>query len=169
MSDDGIRGQTESTFRLSRLNIFLFDFRMALRFAQYILKRKWPATMNDQSRSRLIYQAFTTSLIVSYSRPFHKSNEGVGLRPARLRPDVGILDDAERGFHKMILDKRDQAYAHSDASAHELKGFDYSASTFSFYKLAFEPLTKAETLMLTKIIRKWISYVKGERVKLRVG
>ena len=78
--------------------------------------------MNPQSGSGLVHLAFNTSLIISYSRPFHKNREGSGLPYARLTSDLADLNDAELAFHQRIIDKRDQAYAHSDAIEHEIEG-----------------------------------------------
>jgi len=158
--------EQNNQFRLSRLNIFLFDFRDARRFAQYILKRKWPRVMNLQSGSGLVHLAFNTSLIISYSRPFHESREGAGLPRARLNPDVALLNDAERAFHQRVLDKRDQAYAHSDAVEHEIEGWDYSGSTVKIYK-PIDPLTEVETRMLAVMIGKWITYLEERRSMLK--
>ena len=158
----GTGQEHDNHFRLSRLNMFLFDFNDARRFAQYILKRKWPRVMNSKSGSGLVHLAFNTSLIISYSRPFHKSREGAGLPRARLNPDVAVLNDAERAFHQRVLDNRDQAYAHSDAIEHEIEGWDYGGSAVQFYKLV-EPLTKDETRMLAAMIGKWIRHLEEQR------
>ena len=153
-------------FRLSRLNIFLFDFRQARRFAQYILKRKWPKAMKRRSTLELVYLAFNTSLIISYSRPFHRSRDGAGLPDACLNPDVGVLNDIERAFHRKVLDKRDRAYAHSDSIEHEIDGLNYSGSTVKFYK-PIEPLTIDETRLLREMIRKWITHLELLRVSAK--
>lgn len=162
MKKDRIREEQNGKFRLSRLNIFLSDFREAHRLAQYILTRKWPKVINPQSKSGLVYLAFNTSLIISYARPFHKSKDGVGLPRARLNPDLGGLNDGERAFHQRILDLRDQAYAHSDASEHEIEGWDYSGSSVQLYK-SIDLLTKDETRRLTAMIGKWIGHLEEQR------
>jgi hypothetical protein len=153
-------------FRLSRLNMFLFDFRDARRFAQYILRRKWPRVMDSQSALGLVHLAFNTSLIISYSRPFHGNREGPGLANARLNPDVGVLNDTERAFHRKVLDKRDQAYAHSDALEHKIEEWDCGGSAVQFYK-PVEPLTKDETRMLAAMIGKWIRHLEEQRSMLK--
>jgi hypothetical protein len=158
----------DNQFRLSRLNMFLFDFQDALRFAHYILKRKWPKRMNPESGSGLVHLAFNTSLIISYSRPFHKNREGVGLRSARLNPDVVGLNDAERALHKSVLDKRDQVYAPSDATAREVDGWDYNRSGVQLYKVV-NPLTKVETRMLGAMIGKWITHLQELRSEKKLG
>ena len=84
---DVSQGQNNN-FRLSRLNLFLFDPPQARRFAQYILKRKWPKVLDPQSRLGLVREAFNTSLIVSYCRPLHRSKDRAGLWDARLKLDL---------------------------------------------------------------------------------
>jgi hypothetical protein len=99
--------------------------------------------------AKLVHSAFNTSLIVSYSRPFHKSNDTAGLRVS-LREAVQIVlsDDDEIALHRKIVTMRDQTFAHSDAESHEIKGFDYDGSTVQIYKFAFEPLTRDETAVI---------------------
>jgi hypothetical protein len=74
----------DKPIRLSRLNIFLFDFHEARRFADYILTRDLHKSKDPQSKTRLVHLAFNTSLIVSYCRPFHGSNDQKGARKVSL-------------------------------------------------------------------------------------
>lgn len=157
---------SSNQFRLSRLNIFLFDFKQASRFARYILERKWPKVMKPQSTLGLVRMAFNTSLIISYSRPFHGSRDGAGLPDARLNPDVAVLNDTERTFHQKVFDKRDQAYAHSDAIEHEFEELNYSGSMIQLYK-HIEPLTIDEARMLRGMTGKWIDHVESLRTSAK--
>ena len=117
---------TGHQFRLSRLNIFLFDFRQAQRFAQYILRRKLHSVKNPQAVAKLIHLAFNTSLIVAYSRPFHGSNDGQKVKVSLREAVSAVLDTAsEQALHRKVIDVRDQTFAHSDAAAHEIEGFNY--------------------------------------------
>ena len=154
----------ENQFRLSRLNIFWVDFRQAQRFARYILRRKLHGVKNPQAVAKLIHLAFNTSLVVAYSRPFLDSNDG-SKKKVSLRDAVNaILDTSEQILHDTIIRKmRNQAFAHSDAAAHEINGFNYDGSTVQIYKAAFEPLTRAETRLLSTMIAKWIEYVEKLR------
>jgi hypothetical protein len=89
------------------------------------------------------------------------SNEGEDLPRVSLKQQVSdVLDDTEAVLHTSVIDKRDQAIAHSDAAAHEFAGLDYVGSTMLFYKPAFEPLTKSETQLLKVMARKWISHLE---------
>src|SRR5947207_3214538 len=97
--------------RRSRLNIFLSDFREARRFANYILNRDLDKSQDAQSRTHLIHLAFNTSLIVSCSRPFHKSNDRNGEPRVSLDKThmSTVLDDHEQILHSDIIRKRDKA------------------------------------------------------------
>lgn len=152
---------SDHEIRASRLNIYLFDFRQARNFADYILNKRLHEVKDPQAKAKLVHLAFNTSLIVSYSRPFHLSNEGEGLRRVSLRQQVSdVLDDTESVLHARAIHKRDQALAHSDATAHEIEGINYSGRTVPFYKSAFDPLTRDETRVLRGMVRKWIKHLE---------
>jgi hypothetical protein len=155
-------------FRLSRLNIFWVDFKQAQRFALFIVRRKLHTVKNPQAVAKLIHLAFNTSLIVAYSRPFLDSNDGAK-KKVSLRDAVNaLLDTPEQMLHDKIIKKmRNQAFAHSDAAAHEIDGFNYDGSTVQIYKAAFEPLTRDETRLLSTMIKKWIGYVEQLRSELK--
>lgn len=155
-------------FRLSRLNIFLFDFIHARRFASYILRRKLHGVKNPHATAKLVHSAFNTSLIVSYARPFHNSNDPAGLRVSLREAVQTVLShDDEIALHCRVIDKRDRVFAHSDATAHEVEGFNYDGATVHFYKLADEPLTRDEMRLLSTMIGKWIKYVEQLRSELK--
>ncbi len=160
--------KTTPQFRLSRLNIFLFDFRQARRLVRYILRRKLHGVKNPQAVSKLIHISFNTSLVVAYSRPFHKSNDGVNVRVSLSDTvDVILETPVEQALHRKVIDMRDQAFAHSDAAAHEIEGFNYDGATVQLYKIAFEPLTREETLLLSRMIEKWVTYLEKQRSELK--
>lgn len=169
MPVEAVNAKAPDEFRLSRLNIFLFDFNQARRFSGYILRKKLHAVKNPHAKAKLVHAAFNTSLIVSYSRPFHKSNDTAGLRVS-LRDSVNrILDAPEQSLHSKIIKMRDQTFAHSDAESHEIKGFNYDGSTVQIYKFAFEPLTRDETRLLSTMIKKWIEYVEKLRSESKLA
>lgn len=151
--------------RRSRLNIFLGDFYEARRFADSILNRNLHKSNDHESMTRLKHLAFNTSLIVSYCRPFHKSNDQDGQPRVKLGDDdvATVLDAQEADLHNSVFTKRDQAFAHSDSIAHEIQGWDYSGRTIMLYKFGREPLTKQETQTLSRMIRKWINHLEELR------
>jgi rubrerythrin len=156
-------------FRLSRLNIFLFDFRQAQRFARYILRKKLHSVKDPQAVAKLIHLAFNTSLIVAYSRPFHKSNDGLNAKVSLRDAVNGFLDAHEQILHHKIINLRDQTFAHSDSASHEIEGFNYDGTTVQFYKVAFEALTREETRLLGTMIGKWINHLEEQRAQLKAS
>jgi hypothetical protein len=160
--------KTTSQFRLSRLNIFLFDFRQARRFARYILRKKFHDVKNPLAVAKLVHLAFNTSLIIAYARPFHKSNDGSNVRVS-LRGAVNDILTAtpEQLLHHKVIAMRDKTFAHSDADAREFTGFNYDGSTVQIYKAAFEPLTIEETQLLNTMIARWINLLEQQRSDLR--
>jgi hypothetical protein len=170
MSVEAVNEKAPDQFRLSRLNIFLFDFNQARRFSGYILRKKLHAVKNPQAKAKLVHAAFNTSLIVSYSRPFHKSNDTAGLCVSLREAVQAVLSEGDEiALHHRVIDKRDRVFAHSDAAAHEIKGFNYDGSTVQIYKTAFEPLTRDETRLLSTMILKWIAHVEKLRSESKLA
>lgn len=157
----------DNQFRLSRLNIFLFSFRQARQFARYILRKRRHAVKTPTALAKLVRLAFNTSLIVSYARPFHKSNEPDGLPRVSLKAYVDLLDENEKKLHEKVIIKRDEVFAHSDARAHEIEGLNYAGPGLKLYKSAFDPLTTDETRLLLRMIDKWIIHLESLRAKAR--
>ena len=160
--------KNSSQFRLSRLNIFLIDFRQAQRFAKYILRKKLHQVKDPLAVAKLVHLAFNTSLIVAYSRPFHNSNDGPNVRVS-LRAEVdGILKSApEQILHHKVIGLRDTTFGHSDAEAREFKGFNYDGATVQIYRAAFEPLTRGETQLLSTMTGIWINHLEEQRSDLK--
>lgn len=159
-------------FRLSRLNLFLMDFRDAQKFARYIIRRKFHTVKNERAVAKLVHLAFNTSLVVAYSRPFHKSNDEI--RDGKkvkvwLRDAVdSILDTAaERALHDKIIKLRDETFAHSDSAAREIEGFNYEGNTVLFYKAPVEVITREETRQLGRMIEKWITHLEHQRAEMK--
>ena len=124
-------------WRLPRLYIDRLDFLQAREFAAYILnerlheKRK---TERAQASRQLIHQAFNTSLIISYSRPFHWNKNFKGEPESSLRKCASkVLNKTEVELHSKILGQRDTTYAHSAARSHRIAGLDYNKSAAIMY------------------------------------
>jgi len=149
-----------------RLSIFLIDFRQSHKFATYILEKRLHDKQSELSK--LVHQAFDTSLIVSYSRPFKLSKELLGQGRSSLKHYVDeVLNEDEAKLHKKVIDKRDTAHGHSDASSHLIEGFNYSGKNIKLMKYAFMPLNRSETEKLKTMIKKWIAHLKKEESKLK--
>lgn len=68
---------------------------------------------NTDGRNHQRIKALETALVISYARPFTKSNFYEKLSD----PDINHLTDLEKGLHKKICDLRDGRYAHTDADS----------------------------------------------------
>jgi hypothetical protein len=141
-----------------RKSLFLGDFKEARRFATFILDK----TLHDKNQTdyvRLLHSAFNTSLIISYCRPFTFNRNRPGEDPSSLKMHVeGLLTNDEVDLHKVILERRNQVYAHTQASARLFEGMDYDKSLF--FTKSVGPLSKQETRMLKRMIKKWIDYLR---------
>ena len=146
-----------------RKSLFLGDFKEACSFATFILEKN----LHDKKQTdyvRLLHSAFNTTLIISYCRPFTRNWNRPGENPSSLEAYVkDVLTAEEAELHKLIWNRRNQVYAHTQASARLIKGMDYDRSVF-FTNLV-GPLTKLETRRLKVMIKKWINYLKISRTK----
>lgn len=151
-------------WRLPRLYIYLRDFHQARKFGAYILNQG----LHDKKTElkQLVHLAFNTSLIISYSRPFHCNKNLEGQPKSSLREHTSeVLNEAEVEIHTRVLAMRDTAYAHSDARSHLIEGFDYR-KYFALMR-TIETLDKSATGKLKIIIEKWIRYLEAEKSKLK--
>lgn len=143
-----------------RKSLFLGDFKEARRFATFILDKK----LHDKKQTdyvRLLHSAFNTSLIISYCRPFTVNRNRPGEDPSSLKMHVeGLLTNDEVDLHKVIWERRNQVYAHTQASARLFEGMDYDRALF--FTKSIGPLTKSETRTLNIMIRKWIKHLQGQ-------
>lgn len=151
--------------QITRLLISLTDFRQSRKFVVYILEKRLHDKKAEQSK--LVHLAFNTSLIISYARPFKKSNELPGKGTSSLKRYVSaVLDADETKLHEKVINKRDTIYGHSDASSHLIKGWNYEGKGLKFmFDPFFTTLSKAETEQLKAMINKWIAYLVKEKSK----
>lgn len=103
-----------------RLYISLMDIEFARYCAEFLLKKKWHHQPWGKKQSIYHQQsAFTTALVVAYSRPFTKS-KGWPDFPTRL---LKIYTKAEKDLHKRLIGMRHTIYAHTDSSLHDARPF----------------------------------------------
>jgi hypothetical protein len=151
---------------LPRWFIDLRDFQQAQAFALHILKRKWRHDKKEPPVASLEHQAFNTSLIVAYARPFHKNKNFKDEPDSSLRKDVAqVLNDAEVELHNRILKLRDSVCAHSAAAAHRIPNWNYALPFTPI--LPVENLSEADVRLLKSMTKKWIDRLKVERSKLK--
>jgi hypothetical protein len=65
-------------------------------------------------------------------------------------------------LHALVLEQRNQVYAHSQASAHLFSGLGYDSKLARFYR-SVEPLSESQIHRLAMMIKKWISYLLEKR------
>ncbi len=89
------------------------DLGTARSCAEFILKWGWH-TFSFMRRGRVPIQqiAFTTTMIVSYARPFSAGRGNINFPTRLLR-----YNEKEASFHARLIKLRNEQYAHSDASS----------------------------------------------------
>jgi hypothetical protein len=143
-----------------RRSLFLIDFKQARKFARFILEKQLHAK-KQTDYVQLLHSAFDTSLILSYCRPFTSNKNRPGEDPSSLKRVTEVLNEDEAKLHDLIWERRNQVYAHTQASAHLFEGMDYDRSLM-FMKVV-PRLNKAETIMLKGMINNWIKYLEAKR------
>jgi len=133
------------------------------------LKRKLHEVKGEHAQTKLVHLAFNSALIVSYSRPFHWSNDGQNREVSLLDSIAAVLNPNQIKLHDKIVPKRDQAFAHSDAEAREIRDFDYESNTVKLYKNTYVPLTTKEVKELGHILTAWIVHLEERRSQLVGG
>lgn len=145
---------------LPRAYIDRLDLNEALRFATHILDKKFHDERKSESR-RLVHRALNTSLIISYSRPFHRNKDLNGEYENSLGDIISeVLIEAEIELHRKVFASRNTNYAHSDARSHLIKGLDYNKSAAIMYRI--ENLDKSEIATLKVMILKWIKHLEAK-------
>lgn len=131
-----------------RLYVFAEDFGLALQFAQYLLKKGWHSAPYER-RGRIYLQqaAFTTSVVVSYSRPFTRG-KGWPQFPSELWP----YGPEKMQVHKLVLILRRQVYAHSDSSRHSIRPFQVGEHRIEVVGTPFLRLCASECAAIVGMI-----------------
>jgi hypothetical protein len=145
-----------------RLYISLEDFRHAFGCANFILKKGWHFFPWEKRGSIYLQQsAFTSWLIISYSRSFTRS-KGLPDFP----PHLLSYDDADKKVHEKILDFRHQIYAHSDAIQYEINPVRIAGQASAVVRAPFFKLTAEEIKQLKEMIKKAMTAIQSELQRL---
>lgn len=153
-----MRQNTELERLYKRLYISGEDLTKAAQFAAFILKKGWHS--NPWERRGTIYlqqSAFTSSLIVFYSRPFTRSF-GLPDFPKRLLK----YNHAENELHDAVIQLRHKVYAHSDDASYKVQPFSINGHPTAILGAPFFKLSKSEVEMLQDMIGKTIKEIYGE-------
>jgi len=145
-----------------RLYIAGEDLTMAAHFAAFILKKGWH--FNPWDRRGTIYlqqSAFTSSLIVFYSRPFTRS---IGL--PEFPRNLLKYNDVENNLHDTIIQLRHKVYAHSDDVSYKVQPLTINGHPTAILGAPFFKLSKSEVEILRRMIGKTIKEIHDELGKL---
>ncbi|QTQ86084.1 hypothetical protein J8N08_22900 (plasmid) [Agrobacterium tumefaciens] len=128
--------------QFDKFRISVMDIAHSLQCARFLIKKGWHS--NEWERRGSIYlqqSAFTTSLVVSYARPFTTARGLPGL-PARLIK----WTDEERILHDRILRLRNEVYAHSDGVSYSFQPWQSEGLTTVIEMWPQRRLSKEDTL-----------------------
>jgi len=147
MSTVSNNGKKKSLYE--RLYISANDFNMAKQYAEHLLKKGWYSAPYERRGSIYMQQsAFTTSLIVSYARPFTNSK---GWPPF---PDEFInYSEKEDQLHKKLISLRHQVYAHSDSNKYSIQPYKIDEDVLTdIVGEPFRMLSSDECKLVVKMI-----------------
>ncbi|MBO0134159.1 hypothetical protein [Agrobacterium burrii] len=135
-----------------KFRISIMDIAHALQCARFLIKKGWHS--HEWERRGTIYlqqSAFTTSLVVSYARPFTPARGLSGLQARLIKWTV-----EEKALHDRILTLRNEVYAHSDGASYSFQPWQAEGLTTVIEMWPQRRLSKEDTLafeaMATRIL-----------------
>lgn len=141
------------THKIEREAITSWDLNHAARYCRsYLTNRIYEIrpTTSDQAL------AFTTAIIVTYSRPFSGNWNREGKRDPLDDRYTRALSQSEQCVHDRIVNLRNSLFAHSDASAHKVHvSRTTGGGLVAFSQDRLAPLEKAEIECLLDILKKF--------------
>jgi len=147
MDDVRYSGQKKALYE--RLYVSANDFRMAKQYTEHLLKKVWHSAPFELRGSIYMQQsAFTTSLIVSYARPFTRSKGW----PA-LPSEFVVYSEEQQQLHHKIMDLRHKVYAHSDSEKYSIRPYKIDDGVLTdIVGEPFRKLTSDECSLLLSMI-----------------
>lgn len=132
-----------------RLYVSSLDLSMARQYAGHLLKKGWHSAPYERRGSIYMQQsAFTTSLVVSYARPFTRG-DGWPPFPREFRQ----YGSAESTLHEHLMTLRHKVYAHSDSSSYTVTPWRIDAELLTDIQgTPFLRLSKAECELVVSMI-----------------
>jgi hypothetical protein len=132
-----------------RLHVSSLDLGLARQYAAHLLKKGWHSAPYERRGSIYMQQsAFTTSLVVSYARPFKKCR---GWPP--FPEEFWQYDQGQNELHAHLIGLRDQVYAHSDSSQYTVKPFRIDAARLTDIEgVPFLRISKAECELIMLMV-----------------
>lgn len=151
----------QAKIAIERENINSWDLEHAARYCTLYLERElydMAKTFVDESR------AVSTAIIVTYARPFSGNRDRDNKRDPADQRYVDALDSPNRSIHDRIINLRDKAFAHSDATYHNVKAeLTKGGGISTLANDPLIPLERSEVEMLQANIR--IFRVINERLR----
>ena len=146
-----------------RLYVSAQDFRFAAQCTRYLLKKGWHSAPYERRGTIYLQQAaLTSSVIVSYSRPFTKG-KGWPPFPMSLAP----YDRDQMNLHRHIIGLRHQVYAHSDSSRHSVRPLQLGEYLTDMVGTPFLRLTAQECESIVGMMEGIQARLLPELVRLR--
>lgn len=156
-------GQMNQKKLYEKLVVSSADFKLAEQYAKFLLKKGWHSTPHERRGSTYMQQsAFTTALIVSYSRPFTQSRGW-----PKFPDNLVTYDEQMMRIHCHFLELRHQVYAHSDASRYSIRLWDHPDFQTEILGAPFLLLTQLECETLIRMITAITELLYPEISRLR--
>lgn len=149
-----------------KLNVSLGDLQQARWYARHLLKKGWHVLPWERRGAVYLHQsAYTTSLVISYQRPFSQSSMRAKL-PADIISD---FTEHEHALHADLKRRRDKIYAHSDNSEHVVNVCKLDGEIVDIELEPFRRLTKDELDLVEGMTTKLISKMNACKAALAAG
>ncbi len=126
------------------------DLDQASFYARHLLKKGWHFVLWESRRRWTTYMqqsAYTTALVVAYSRPFVESR-GWPKFPRRLIQ----YSPNQKKLHESVLNLRHEVYAHSNVGSRRIRPMKINGHPSAIEFLPAMRLTKEETEDLLEMI-----------------
>ncbi len=128
------------TQKIEREAINSLDWDHAARYCQRYLENRLYAI---KPTSRVEALAFSTAIIVTYSRPFSGNRDRARKYDLVDERYISALSPTEKAIHDQIVSLRKSLFAHSDASAHNVQVTNTTSGGLdTFSKDPLAPLEK---------------------------
>jgi hypothetical protein len=112
--------EEESKVRLFRRILVSYnDFKQAAEISTHILSERLHDDYPEKNRHLL--QALNCAMIVAYARPFSGNKGAENMLPELPDRFLGGFSSEERGLHDVVMKDRNEALAHSDVAAWNLR------------------------------------------------
>jgi hypothetical protein len=139
-----------ATKQYAVLHVALEDLRQASFFAKHLQKKRWHRDPWEGRWPTYMHQSsYTTSLVVSYSRPFTPTRQGFKFPQKLLR----VYNEEDVGLHWKILTLRNTVYAHTDLDLRSIRPIKIGKHTSAIEYLPPMKLFESEVIQILNMIQ----------------